>query len=146
MIDRTIPSERCILRWVLITNGLRPVSQRFTTLQGQPMRIVSWDGASSGRFVESIARFKVLARCYARLRKRQNASMSHLCRDNNLLYGKYSEEAARCATRNSGALESRSCHNFRVPLDASSGAKHYSLGRYQSTPLISYLRTEEQIL
>ena len=86
MINPSITNEGCSLRLVLITNGLRPVSRRFAALQGQPIGVVSWYGAESGGLVKHIERFKLLARCYARLRKRQYVSLSHLCRENNLLY------------------------------------------------------------
>ncbi len=86
MVTPSISNKGCSLRLVLITNGLRPLSYRFAGLQGQPIGVVSWYGAESGGLVKYIERFKVLARLYARLRKRQYASLSHLCCENNLLY------------------------------------------------------------
>lgn len=75
--------KTALFRLLQITDGLHPVAQRFSSLQGQPIGIVSWHGPSSGQFVGFIARFKVLARCYARLRNRQHACLSHLCREHN---------------------------------------------------------------
>lgn len=74
------------LRLVLITNGIRPLTERFTELHGAPIGVISWDSSRAGGLVEHVAQYKWLARLYALLRRRRYASLSHLCRENQLRY------------------------------------------------------------
>lgn len=129
VITPRISNEGRYLRLVLITNGLRPLSYRFAALQGQPIGVVSWYGAESGGLVKYIERFKVLARLYARLRKRQHTSLSHLCCENNLLYASIQKSGHDTLHDVLAIWQPDLVNNFRVPLDTHAGASHYTSWR-----------------
>lgn len=74
------------VRTVLVTNGLRPILSRFMSLNGHKIGVVSWYGEPSGRLLDTMSAFDLIARIYARLRNRQYASLAHYCRINNLRY------------------------------------------------------------
>ncbi len=72
-------------RVALITAGLGPIADYFSTLPGTPVGVVNWNDNVAAPADRSIKK-KLKNIVHAKLRGRQFASLEHLCNGHNLLY------------------------------------------------------------
>lgn len=70
---------------MLITTGIRPISEYFATLPGTPVGVINWNDHAP-KTSTRLSNNKLKNKLHALVRRRKFASLEHLCSSHDLLY------------------------------------------------------------